>query len=105
MKVSEDLMNMADRDVFVKLPEFWEHAAAAWFAHVEAHFACQQVRDRDLKYFHMVAALGSSTSSRLVGFIADPHAMANMRRLRPFSLRHLAYLLRRGPASFLTFKT
>jgi len=65
-------MNMADCDVFVKLPEFWEHAAAAWFAHVEAHFTCRQVRDGGLKYFHVVAALGSSTSSRLVGFIADP---------------------------------
>ena len=27
--VSEDFVNMADRDVYVKLPEFWEHAATA----------------------------------------------------------------------------
>nr|XP_010789624.1 PREDICTED: UPF0693 protein C10orf32 homolog [Notothenia coriiceps] len=54
---------MAERDVFIKLPQFWEHAVEAWFAHVEAHFACRQVRDGDLKYYHVVAALGSSASS------------------------------------------
>ena len=70
--VSEDSTNMANGDVYVRLPEFWEHAAVAWFAHVEAHFACRRVCDDDLKYFHVVAALGSSTSTRLVGFIADP---------------------------------
>ena len=71
-KVSGNLVNMAERDVYVKLPEFWEHAAEAWFAHVEAHFACRQVRDGDARYHLVVTALGSSTSSRLVGFIAAP---------------------------------
>lgn len=56
----------------LKLPEFWESAAAAWFAQAEAQFAIHGITDDDARYYHVVAALGSSTASRAVNFITSP---------------------------------
>nr|XP_010779194.1 PREDICTED: uncharacterized protein LOC104953860 [Notothenia coriiceps] len=78
---------MAERDIFVKLPEFWEHAAEAWFAHVEAHFACKHLHDEELRYYHVVASLGVSTSASLVGFIAAPPRLGKYEAIKALLLK------------------
>ena len=60
--------------VSLKLPEFWESAATVWFAQAEAQFTIRQISADDTKYCYVVAALGSSTASRLVSFLVNPPA-------------------------------
>ena len=73
-EVSGTELNMENNGVFLKLPEFWETSAAAWFAQAEAQFALRGITD-DARYFHVVSALGSSTAARTVGFITSPPAL------------------------------
>ena len=58
--------------VSLKLPEFWESAATVWFAQAEAQFTIRHITSDDTKYCYVVAALGSSTASRLVSFLVNP---------------------------------
>ena len=74
-EVSETAPNMANNAVFLKLPEFWETSAAAWFTQTEAQFALHGITDDAARYFHVVSALGSSTAARTVGFITAPPAL------------------------------
>ena len=74
-EVSETEPNMANNAAFLKLPEFWETSAAAWFAQAEAQFALRGITDDDTRYYHVVSALGSSTAARTVGFITSPPAL------------------------------
>ncbi|KAJ8391890.1 hypothetical protein AAFF_G00083610 [Aldrovandia affinis] len=52
--------------VALKLPEFWQEHAAVWFAQAEAQFALRGITQEDTKYYHVVAALNSSTASRAI---------------------------------------
>ncbi|KAJ8389882.1 hypothetical protein AAFF_G00113510 [Aldrovandia affinis] len=63
---------MATNAVAIKLPEFWESSAAAWFSTVEAQFEIRKITDDKTRYYYVVAALGSSVASRLVGLLTDP---------------------------------
>ncbi|KAJ8399523.1 hypothetical protein AAFF_G00409340 [Aldrovandia affinis] len=63
---------MATNAVAIKLPEFWESSAAAWFSTVEAQFEIRKITDDKTQYYYVVAALGSSVASRLVGLLTDP---------------------------------
>lgn len=58
----------------VKLPEFWQHDPEPWFQHVEAQFHLRGITTDDTKYFHVVAALDSATTRRLMGLLRDPPA-------------------------------
>ena len=57
-------------NAFIKLPEFWEFSPTAWFAQTEAQFAIRDVTDDTTRYYHVVSALGRSTATREVNFIA-----------------------------------
>ncbi|KAJ8251997.1 hypothetical protein COCON_G00213090 [Conger conger] len=72
VEVSETEVNMANNVNFLRLLEFWESSAAAWFAQAEAQCAIRAIVEDDARYFHVVAALGSSTAARTVGFITSP---------------------------------
>lgn len=56
----------------VKLPDFWTHDPEPWFQHVEAQFHLRGITTDDTKYFHVVAALDSATTRRLMGLLRDP---------------------------------
>ncbi|KAJ8361775.1 hypothetical protein AAFF_G00422180 [Aldrovandia affinis] len=58
--------------VALKLPEFWQEHAAVWFAQAEAQFALRGITQEDTKYFYVVAALNSSTASRVLSLLQDP---------------------------------
>ncbi|XP_056149748.1 gastrula zinc finger protein XlCGF57.1-like [Lampris incognitus] len=58
--------------VSLKLPDFWETAAAAWFAHIKAQFAIRNITVVETKYYYVVVALGTSTASRILGLLQDP---------------------------------
>ena len=87
VEVSETVSNMANNAVFIKLPEFWEHAAKAWFSHVEAQFAVRGITEDELLYNHVVAALGCSTTSRMVGFLSTPPIQAKYAALKAHLLK------------------
>lgn len=65
---------MAANAVSLKLPEFWESSASAWFAQTEAQFALREITADDTKYYYVVSALGSSTASRVVSLLKRPPA-------------------------------
>ena len=71
----------------IKLPEFWESAAAAWFAQAESQFAVRGITDDDTCYHHVVASLSSSTASRAVGFITNPPPTRRYAALKAHLLR------------------
>ncbi|KAJ8400140.1 hypothetical protein AAFF_G00398340 [Aldrovandia affinis] len=58
--------------VALKLPEFWQEHAAVWFAQAEAQFALRGITQEDTKYYYVVAALNSSTASRVLSLLQDP---------------------------------
>ncbi|XP_077371766.1 uncharacterized protein LOC144015552 [Festucalex cinctus] len=64
----------------LKLPEFWESAAATWFVQAEAQFAIRGITDDSTRYYHVGAALGSSTAARATALanttISEPRALA-----------------------------
>ena len=79
----------------LKLPEFWETAAAAWFAQAEAQFTIRGIADDDETcYYHVVAALSSSTAARVVHLITSPptewkYAFLKAHLLKTFELSYL----------------
>ncbi|KAJ8415607.1 hypothetical protein AAFF_G00425870 [Aldrovandia affinis] len=91
---------MATNAVAIKLPEFWESSAAAWFSTVEAQFEIRKITDDKTRYYYVVAALGSSVASRLVGLLTDPQRKINMRLSRLCCLRLLSYLQLRARRLF-----
>ena len=65
---------MATNAVSLKLPEFWEQNANAWFAQAEAQFALREITADATKYYYVVAALSNSTAGRVVSLIENPPA-------------------------------
>ncbi|KAL7868664.1 hypothetical protein SRHO_G00100480 [Serrasalmus rhombeus] len=63
---------MTANAVSLKLPEFWESSASAWFAQTEAQFALRQITADETKYYYVVSALGNSTASRVVSLLKRP---------------------------------
>lgn len=78
---------MTNKTVILKLPEFWESSAAAWFAQTEAQFALHGITDDSARYFHVVSALGGSTAARTVGFITSPPAAGKYAAFKAFLLK------------------
>ena len=56
----------------LKLPDFWEQNANAWFAQAEAQFAIRDITGDAMKFYHVVAALSSSTAGRVVSLLEHP---------------------------------
>lgn len=71
----------------VKLPDFWQHDPAPWFQHIEAQFHLRGITVDDTKYYHVVAALDSSTTRRVMGFLRDPPATEKYNALKTQLLR------------------
>ena len=71
----------------VKLPEFWQHDPAPWFQHIEAQFHLRGITVDDTKYYHVVAALDSSTTRRVMGLLRDPPAAGKYNALKTQLLR------------------
>ena len=65
---------MTANAVTLKLPEFWESSASAWFAQTEVQFALQDITADTTKYYYVVSALGNSTASRVVSLLKNPLA-------------------------------
>lgn len=60
--------------VSLKLPEFWEQNANAWFAQAEAQFALRDITVDSTRYYYVVAALSNSTAGRVVSLLENPPA-------------------------------
>ena len=71
----------------IKLPEFWQHDPAPWFQHIEAQFHLRGITTDDTKYYHVVAALDSSTTRRVMGFLREPPADGKYNALKAQLLR------------------
>lgn len=71
----------------IKLPDFWTHDPEPWFQHVEAQFHLRGITTDDTKYFHVVAALDSATTRRLMGLLRNPPAADKYAALKTLLLR------------------
>ncbi|KAK7877068.1 hypothetical protein WMY93_032223 [Mugilogobius chulae] len=71
----------------VKLPDFWQHDPEPWFQHVEAQFHLRGITLDDTKYFHVVAALDSASTRRLMGLLRDPPHVNKYKTLKENLLR------------------
>ena len=71
----------------IKLPEFWQHDPAPWFQHIEAQFHLRGITVDETKYYHVVAALDSSTTRRVMGFLREPPADGKYNALKLQLLR------------------
>ena len=60
--------------ISVKLPQFWESQAVAWFAQAEAQFAIRNVTSQLTQYHHVVTSLSQDVASRVVDLIQSPPA-------------------------------
>ena len=78
---------MAMHAVALKLPEFWESSAAAWFAQTEAQFALRDITADTTRYYYVVSALGSSTASRVVSLLKYPPATDKYAALKAHLLK------------------
>ena len=56
----------------LKLPDFWEQNANAWFAQAEAQFALKDITVDETKFYHVVASLTSATAGRVVSLLERP---------------------------------
>ena len=71
----------------VKLPDFWQHDPGPWFLHIEAQFHLRGITVDETKYYHVVAALDSTTTRRLMGFLRDPPANGKYAAIKEQLLR------------------
>ncbi|XP_068190809.1 uncharacterized protein [Antennarius striatus] len=55
----------------VKLPEFWQHDPDPWFQHTDAQFHLRGITADETRYFHVVSALDSSNTRRIMGLLKD----------------------------------
>ena len=65
--------NMSTHAVSLKMPDFWESSALAWFAQTEAQFALREITADATKYYYVVSALENSTATRVASFLTNPH--------------------------------
>lgn len=78
---------MTANAVTLKLPEFWESSASAWFAQTEAQFALREITADTTKFYYVVSALGSSTASRVVSLLTNPPATEKYTALKAHLLK------------------
>ena len=73
--------------VTVKLPDFWQQNPRAWFQHIEAQFQLRGITQDVTKYFHVVAALDASTTTRAMMLLEDPPQDGKYDAIKTFLLR------------------
>ena len=78
---------MTANAVTLKLPEFWESSASAWFAQTEAQFALREITADTTRYYYVVSALGNSTASRVVSLLKNPPAREKYAALKAHLLK------------------
>ena len=78
---------MTANAVALKLPEFWESSASAWFAQTEAQFALREITADATRYYHVVSALGNATASRVVSLLKHPPAREKYAALKAHLLK------------------
>ncbi|KAL1264200.1 hypothetical protein QQF64_004555 [Cirrhinus molitorella] len=78
---------MTANAVTLKLPEFWESSASAWFAQTEAQFALREITADATKYYYVVSALSSLTASRVVSLLKNPPAAEKYDALKTHLLK------------------
>ena len=71
----------------VKLPDFWQHNPRPWFQHEEAQFQLRGITQDVTKYFHVVAALDSGTTARVMMLLEAPLATDKYAALKAFLLQ------------------
>ena len=69
---------MTANAVTLKLPEFWESSASAWFAQTEADTT---------RFYYVVSALGNSTASRVVSLLKNPSVREKYAALKTHLLK------------------
>lgn len=73
MDASTDIFtNMSTNAISLKLPDFWESSASAWFTQTEVQFALREITVDATKYYFVVLALGNSTATRVASFLTNP---------------------------------
>ena len=63
---------MTENAVAVKLPTFWAAQPSVWFLQAEAQFHIRKITEDTTKYYHVVAALDQTTSSRILDTLSAP---------------------------------
>ena len=66
----------------VKLPPFWPHNTALWFAQAEAQFSLKGVVSQDTKYAHVVSMLDDRVASQVMDLIDTPPTSAAYETLK-----------------------
>ena len=64
--------NMSTNAISLKLPNFWETSASAWFTQTEVQFALLESTAGATKYYYVVSALGDLTATRVASFLINP---------------------------------
>ncbi|XP_061888044.1 transmembrane protein 132C-like [Entelurus aequoreus] len=70
--VTESVECRSTDELVIKLPEFWETSATAWFAQAEAQFALRGITEDDTKFYYVVSSLGSATATKVVNALTHP---------------------------------
>nr|XP_054764694.1 uncharacterized protein LOC129271345 [Lytechinus pictus] len=68
--------------VSLKIPPFWPHDPAVWFAQVEAHFLTRGISVDETKYAHVVSALQPEIAQEVRDILMDPPTSNPYTRLR-----------------------
>ena len=80
-------MTMTTNAVTLKLPEFWESSALAWFAQTEPQFVLGRSQQSTTKYYYVVSALGNSTAIRVLSLLNNPPATEKYKAVKAHLLK------------------
>ncbi|GFS03142.1 Gag pol protein [Elysia marginata] len=70
--------------IALKLPTFWVSNALAWFAQAEAQFALRNISQDETKYYHVVAALDTTTANRALSVLTSPPSTDKYNAIKSF---------------------
>ncbi|GFS05633.1 Gag pol protein, partial [Elysia marginata] len=70
--------------IALKLPTFWVSSPLAWFAQAEAQFALRNISQDETKYYHVVAALDTTTANRALSVLTSPPSTDKYNAIKSF---------------------
>ncbi|GFR82529.1 Gag pol protein [Elysia marginata] len=70
--------------IALKLPTFWVPSPLAWFAQAEAQFALRNISQDETKYYHVVAALDTTTANRALSVLTSPPSTDKYNAIKSF---------------------
>ncbi|GFS24621.1 retrovirus-related Pol polyprotein [Elysia marginata] len=70
--------------IALKLPAFWVSSPLAWFAQAEAQFALRNISQDETKYYHVVAALDTTTANRALSVLTSPPSTDKYNAIKSF---------------------